>query len=58
MIQVMEDVKLIINNAKRTGMSKDELTWELAKYKNTACYMYGVEKSEYVAYVNTALTTF
>lgn len=58
MIQVMEDVKLIIDNAKATGMTAEELKWELAKYKNTACYMYGVEKSEYVAYVNTALTNF
>jgi hypothetical protein len=44
MSQVKEDVKLIVATAKRTGMTLDELNYELAKYKNTAVYMYNVPK--------------
>jgi hypothetical protein len=58
MSQVKEDVKLIVATAKRTGMTLDELNYELAKYKNTAVYMYNVQKDEYVAYVQEVLSTF
>jgi glutathione peroxidase-family protein len=58
MSQVKEDVKLIVATAKRTGLTLDELNYELAKYKNTAVYMYNVPKDEYVAYVQEVLSTF
>lgn len=48
----MNDVKLIIDTAKRTGMTQDELKWELAKYRTTAEFMYGISREQYVSYVN------
>jgi hypothetical protein len=57
MNQVINDIKLIVATAKRTGMSKQEVQTELAKYKNTACYMYNMDKEDYMEYTAKALSS-
>lgn len=52
------EVKIIVVHAKQVGMSKEELTMELARYRNTAMYVHGIHKSDYVSFATKLINEY